>query len=241
MGRFCFSNFFSILSILALAMIDLPALIVSAIVKDRLLNFKGTPLPDSNNLEAFAITLIVLSSFTISLSCCCGQKNWQNSDSFEEPRQSTVRHSLMGLIMLTQFAIGISVLATEKDLTNNVRATTIDIFQNYNDTSFAVLQSKFQCCGLSGPDYWQGKLDWLPSSCCNPIIQTPCNVELSYDEGCLEKIVNYLAEQNRLLGWITIGFLIGKFALFLLLLVGIPCCVWCVTANSTQHNTLDAV
>lgn len=188
----------------------------------------------------------MLSSLTIFFNCCCSCGNRNNSQYSSEPPQNATKIgslplTLIFVLMLAQFCIGIYILATENGLKNTVRATTVDIFKNYNssDTSFNELETKFKCCGLDGPDYWQGKLEPLPSSCCDPTTSLTCTLELAYAEGCLEKTAIYFIEQNRLLGWITIGFEIGKLALLFAI-----CCLSslvCTTSSVGRSVAISSV
>lgn len=227
--RFVSQFFFYFRSILALAMIDVPSVIVSAIVTYRIGDLNSTPLPESNILYAYAIGLILTSSFKLALSCIFGLHNLRSSS--DELLQTVARSSLfMGTMMLPQLYFSTSILVREEELASNVSTATVDIFEHYNDSGFAIIQRKFQCCGLGGSDFWREILDNMPTSCCDPLSHM-CTVDVAYAEGCLEKTVDYFVEQIRLIGWITIGSgIIGNGVLVLLLLL----CITCATAIASH-------
>nr|CAH7737083.1 unnamed protein product [Callosobruchus chinensis] len=128
------------------------------------------------------------------------------------------------VIFLSQIAIGVFAfleIRSESSFKSAVKGTLLQAFNGYEKESnkeiVNLLQEKFKCCGVEGPDYWLDKPTGIPSSCFNE--QTK-RTDLHTD-GCLNKFVDFLHNSVRTIGIVVLTLSATEVAGAALLGVGV--------------------
>jgi len=202
-----------------LALVGLALLIVAILVAvDFADAIDNVELP---GVQAAPIIVIILSSiiFVIAFLGCCG--------ACKENTCMLTTYSIICIVLfIAQVAVGIWALIEindEGDLQNVVRKGIKGVFDGYYDNNadkdaMDGTQTAFNCCGVDGyKDYGAifGKAP--PNSCCKNYENDNSNCNTSntseiYTEGCAVKMTEFIEDNMRIIGIVTITLSVVEVA-----------------------------
>ncbi|VEN61349.1 unnamed protein product [Callosobruchus maculatus] len=119
-----------------------------------------------------------------------------------------IRYAVILLVIfLSQIAVGVFAfleIRSESSFKSAVKGTLQQAFNGYDKESnkeiVNLLQEKFKCCGVEGPNDWLSKPTGIPPSCYSD--QTK-RTDLHTD-GCLNKFVDFLHHSVRTIGIVVL-------------------------------------
>lgn len=163
------------------------------------------------NVSASPIALIVVGSivFIIAFYGCCG--------AIRESHCMIVTFAVFLLVILIiEIAIGIVAFVNRggDSWERAINDSISDTFDRYDhgdetiDNEVNNLQHNLECCGVDGPQYWQGKVLKPPNGCCvNPdgLCENLAVGAQVFQIGCVEKLVELLNDIGLLLGALAIA------------------------------------
>ncbi|XP_063697776.1 leukocyte surface antigen CD53-like [Culicoides brevitarsis] len=160
----------------------------------------GKYIETLKNIEVpqFAIFLMIVGFVTIIISFCgcCG--------AIQESQCLSLTYSaLLFLIIIVQVTVAVLIFVNlqEDKIKEPINKSIEKVF---NDKTFKAevdaLQANLKCCGSTGPDFWTD----IPDSCCKA--DKPCKTEGYFEEGCTQKLVDFLLEYKNILAYIALGF-----------------------------------
>jgi len=153
-----------------------------------------------------------------SLACCCTVKG--------QPVLLYVYGAFLMVIFLLEISAGVSIYAYRDKLLDGFSKGLNQSLANYNTdpekaSDFDLMQSTLHCCGnRTYEDWYTTPNKKVPQSCCK---QDKCDTAepgAIYEEGCFNKVVNFLNGNIGLVGGSAVGV-----AFFPLIGVILACCL----------------
>ncbi|KAJ8932727.1 hypothetical protein NQ314_014423, partial [Rhamnusium bicolor] len=125
---------------------------------------------------------------------------------------------LLIIIFIVEFAVGIAAAVYKADFQDALNGTLRKSMLNYSNASEKIawdnVQEKFKCCGVEGPNDWQGQGLTLPRSCCHSEgtdtqIEAYCNNKgigkYLHRTGCYDKLQMKINSNAKILIGVGIG------------------------------------
>lgn len=136
---------------------------------------------------------------------------------------------IIGILLVAEIAAGIAAFVYKESIEEWFNKEAPALMEQYKEgnkraatDAWDFVQTKLECCGLSGPDDWLDKTkspkqDKIPRSCGN------------FNASCTSKVVKFVQEQIVVIGGVGVGF--GIIELFGIILA---CCVGCNVKRGTM-------
>ncbi|XP_071956874.1 CD151 antigen-like [Antedon mediterranea] len=179
----------------------------------------------SDNIQAITALMIATGSavFGIGFCGCCGA--WK-----ERPIFLKIYFVLVIVIIITEFVAGIMALVYRDDVLQDITtAMNKQITEEYGQSTAITnsvdnLQEELLCCGASNYTDYADSNNWdeepgeaVPKSCCKKPPSDDCNNGNSkgdpsvpgfiYEQGCVEKMNNWISDNLTVLGGVCLGLL----------------------------------
>lgn len=156
-----------------------------------------------NQLGSSAIVLLVagIVIFVIAFYGCCG--------AVRESHCMLVTFAVLLLVIIVvQVVACVLAFVFSSQAHDEVAQGINKLFENarQGDDKLAgeavdYFQKNLQCCGTNGPAFWG--ITVLRPSCCGG--QTGCTLVTSYQDGCKQKIEEFLVKNGKIVGGVAIG------------------------------------
>ncbi|RZC33505.1 23 kDa integral membrane protein [Asbolus verrucosus] len=124
------------------------------------------------------------------------------------------------IIFIIELAVGIAAAVYHTDFSDALKSTLKKSMANYSQNDVEKIawdnaQTKLMCCGVEGPNDWQGQI--LPYSCCHindnlatPSVTTYCidaaKGKYLYQTGCYDRLKMKINDNTKVLIGVGIGF-----------------------------------
>nr|CAH7737086.1 unnamed protein product [Callosobruchus chinensis] len=180
------------------------ALVIVGILVKFNINEASSILPADFSIAPLLSIIIGAVVFITAFLGCCGAV-----------KESTCMLTTYSIILLTifilQVAIGVYLFLQIKDthqfksaIRENVQKTFDKRFRNPEANETMMVTQKFlQCCGVDGPDDYNGV---VPTSCCqNSRVQCPSVNNNVFPDGCAYKLYYKLESSSQVIGGVAIG------------------------------------
>ncbi|XP_043229361.1 tetraspanin-18-like [Amphibalanus amphitrite] len=184
-------------------------------------------LLDTNLYTGVAIVITVAGGLIVLISFlgCCG--------AFQESK--CLLGTFFCLVLILFIVVGAGAIAGfvmgSDSILEQIKTGLQKSMNDYNEKdsvqqSWNFLQENFECCGVDGPSDWALVLgpDNVPRSCCHKDREGnpgACSADSnSYDDGCVEKLEDFVKGNSKLFGAIAIAV-----AVFLLLSMIVACVI----------------
>jgi len=181
------------------------ALVIIGVMYKFNYNDATNVLPRDFGLAPILSIIIGAVVFITAFLGCCGAVK-------ESPCMLTTYAIILLTIFIIQVAIGVYAFLKIKDTNefhNSIRQNLQKTFEAYDKNPEAkeaveVTQRFFSCCGVDGPDYYQGE---LPLSCCEEGVDACRRIDYAHlhHDGCVQKVYNFLENSSQVIGGVAIG------------------------------------
>jgi len=178
--------------------IGLALIIVGALVQTKLSQYAEFSYGTVNLAAVFFIVIGAI-VFIIGFFGCCG--------AHKESYCMTLTFSvLLAIVFIIEIGVAITVYVARSGIEDSLEKEMQKSIKKYgNETAVTKawdeMQESLKCCGYDGPNDWN---DDVPKSCCDSMISS-CTALNSYQDGCVEKVFDFMKENILLIGGIGIG------------------------------------
>lgn len=152
-----------------------------------------------------AILVIIVGCiiFIIGFFGCCGayKENYCMVMTFA---------GLLAIIFILEIGAGIGAYVARDEVSGIITEEMTDSMSKYGmegeesiTSTWDLVQHDLECCGTNGTASWDGS---IPTSCCLEVTDTCiADGDQTYDDGCLEKFIDWVEANILVIGGVGIG------------------------------------